>query len=48
MSSFVNIVPEELASASEQLSGIAWSWIKEATSSAAPFDDVPGGRCGWG
>ena len=35
MSSFVNIVPEELASASEKLSGIGSS-IKEATSAAAP------------
>ena len=35
MSSFVNVVPEELASASEQLSGIG-SAIKSATSAAAP------------
>ncbi len=35
MSSFVNFVPEELASASEQLSGIG-SAIKSATSAAAP------------
>ena len=35
MSSFVNVVPEELASASEQLSGIGSS-IKEAASAAAP------------
>ena len=35
MSSFVNVVPEELASASERLSGIG-SAIKSATSAAAP------------
>ena len=35
MSSFVNVVPEELASVSEQLSGIGSS-IKSATSAAAP------------
>ena len=35
MSSFVNIAPDVLANASEQLSGIGSS-IKEATSSAAP------------
>ena len=35
MSSFVNVVPEEFASASEQLSGIGSS-IKEAASAAAP------------
>src|SRR5208283_5143545 len=35
MSSFVNIVPEAVAHASEQLSGIGSS-IKEATSAAAP------------
>ena len=35
MSSFVNVVPEELASASEQLSGIGSS-IRSATSAAAP------------
>jgi uncharacterized membrane protein YfcA len=35
MSSLVNVVPEELASASEQLSGIG-SAIKSATSAAAP------------